>query len=344
MKTDFTQGYDTKVGNDEMTLSEIAKNLEISVTTVSRAISGKGRISEATREKVSLYLEQNHIEKKVKESGYAKKQTRNICITLPREDNYAELPYFQKVLLGLCDYFSVYEFNVIPVKTSLYHIGDLENIVSKHKIDGVVLTRVMGNDPAIGFLQSRGVPFIVIGSYEDANVCQVDVDQKNGCRDLTNILLRMGIKKIALFCADFTQNVTKNRYLGFCQAYEENGIRLKEEFVFENTADPSIAEKLTETMLKEDIECIACMDDNICINVVRALRKFGVEIPKDMKVVSFYNSILLDGFYPPISCVDFNIKEVSEVTGKLMLSLLEEKRSPKRILLGYNIILKDSTK
>lgn len=328
---------------ENVTLGEIAKELHVSITTVSRAISKKGRISEETKQKVMNYLNENQIQVNTSKAGYANKQTKNICITLPREEDYAQLPYFQKVLLSLYDYLLAYGYNIIPVKTSAFHISDLENIIRKHKVDGVILTRTVQKDPSIVYLMQEKVPFVVMGTYEDSHVYQVDVDQKNACRDLTNILIRMGIKKMAFFCANLKQTVTMDRYKGVLQAYQENELEFSDTHLYENTADPSITERIIESIAKEDYECIVCMDDNICVNAVHALRKNGIDIPSEMKVVSFYNSILLNGYYPPISCIDFNIPELAEVAGKLMLGILEQKKVPKRVLLGYNIVIKDST-
>ena len=62
-----------------------------------------------------------------------------------------------------------------------------------------------------------------------------------------------------------------------------------------------VADKVIEDMLKEQVECIVCMDDNICLNVLNKLRRENVSIPEDMKVASFYNSRLISKYYQPIT-------------------------------------------
>ncbi|MCI7791577.1 MAG: substrate-binding domain-containing protein, partial [Lachnospiraceae bacterium] len=105
-----------------------------------------------------------------------------------------------------------------------------------------------------------------------------------------------------------------------------------------------VADKVIEDMLKEQVECIVCMDDNICLNVLNKLRRENVSIPEDMKVASFYNSRLLSNYYPPITCLDFDIKELGMTAAKMLLDLLDGKRTSKRIQLGYQVMLKNSTK
>ena len=139
----------------------------------------------------------------------------------------------------------------------------------------------------IKYLQKEKVPFVVIGSYDDENVYQVDVEQKNACKELTSILIRMGMRKIALFCADMKHVVTQNRYHGFVKAFQENNLSVDTGLIFDEVGYQVVADKVIEDMLKEQVECIVCMDDNICLNVLNKLRRENVSIPEDMKVASF---------------------------------------------------------
>ena len=249
-----------------------------------------------------------------------------------------------ETISSIYDYFAVYDYQILYAKTKADDISALKKVVEQHKADGVILTRIFSNAQDIKYLKEKKVPFVAIGSYDDHSVYQVDVDQQAGCRDLTSVLLRMGIRDIALFCADMTHMVTKGRMKGFLQAYEENGLDFNPSMVFDHVENPFVVERITEDMLKRGAECIICMDDNICISVLNILRKNGVQVPKDIKIASFYNSQVLNAYYPPISCVDFNIKELGAVASKTLLDMLLGKEAVQKRTLGYNVILKESTK
>lgn len=326
-----------------VSIKKIAEDLGVSATTVSRALSGKGRIGQATIDRIQEYLEQKGVEPNVyaKEPEHA---THMICVTLPAEENAAELPYFQKILLSVYDFFIVYGYNVIVIKTTPTDISALEHVVNRHLADGVVLTRAIADGMDIRFLQEKNVPFVVTGSYDNRNVLQVDVDQLNGCCDLTMSLLRMGIRKMALFATERSHMVSRDRYRGFERAYEQLGLDVDRDLVFENVGHAAIAEHLTENMIKQGAECILCMDDNICMYVLNALRKIRADVPGDIKVASFFNSRMLNDYYPSISCVEFNVEELGTVACKVLLDRLNGDEALKRIVLGYNVILKDSTK
>ena len=330
--------------SEKTNIYEIAQELGISTTTVSRAISGKGRLSEATRQRVLEYIASRNLDPCVRKRKYTDKKTGNILVTIPAEKDYALLPYFMEILSSVYDYCVIRGFQVMMAKTGANDIDALKTIISKHKVDGVVLTRTITDALDIKFLKERGVPFVAIGSYDDKTVSQVDVDQMSGCRDLTSILLRMGIRKIALFCADRTHVVTKSRLKGFLQAYEDNDLDFDPQMIFDGAGEVFKAEQLTEEMLKKGVECILCMDDNIYINVLNTLRKNGVRVPQDIRIASFYNSQVLNEYYPPISCVDFDIKELGTMAARVLLEALDGEEKAGKITMGYNVILKESTK
>lgn len=325
-------------------IKKIAEDLGLSTTTVSRAISGNGRIGKQTVERVHAYMEENGLVPNVYTKSSADKRTNMICVVVPLEEDYAELPYFQKILLSIYDFFSLYGYQVMVIKTTWTDNSALEKVVNEKLVDGVVLTRTIASGEDIRFLQEKGMPFVVTGSYEDKSVLQVDVDQLNGSFDLTMSLLRIGVRDMALFMAERNQVVNISRYKGFEKAYDTFGLDIDRGMIYDNVGYASVAENLALKMVKEGVECILCMDDNICLYVLNALRKHGVEVPKDIKVASLYNSRLLDEYYPSISCVEFDIKKLGTTAGRVLLERLNGDMKPKKIILGYNVILKDSTK
>jgi DNA-binding LacI/PurR family transcriptional regulator len=98
-----------------------------------------------------------------------------------------------------------------------------------------------------------------------------------------------------------------------------------------------------EKVLASDVNCILCMDDNICMVILRILRKKGIPVPERIKVASLHNSNLLDEWYPPVSCVHFDVDELGKEASRILyVYLTENKRLPKSIL-GYELQMKAST-
>lgn len=327
----------------KLEIKQIAEALSISTTTVSRALSGKGRVSEATKARVQAYLKEQEALPAIHQRPYTARKTKNILVTVAGERNYGLLPYFSQVIIGAYDFFQPLGYQVMIAKTSEDDIEPLKKIIRQHKCDGVILSRTLDNALDIRFLQEKGVPFVTIGSYDDNTLYQIDVDQQGGCRTLTEKLLKQGVRNIALFCANRTHVVTQSRWQGFLQAYETFGIDFDQRFLFEETGYADVAERRTEQMLKEGVECIICMDDNICLNVLNALRKFAVRIPQDLLVASFYNSRVLEEYDPPISCVNLDTGELAKKASSVLYEILQGRTADRRTILGYEVLLKEST-
>lgn len=327
----------------EISVNELAGRLNLSPTTVSRALSGKGRISKDTRERVSKYISENNLIPRVHKGGWTDKKTGNICVTLPEEGDFANMPYFQHILMSIYDYFIVRGYNIIIAKTAADDCSVLSKLIKSHKIDGVILTRTVEEGPEIQILKEKGVPFVVVGSYADRDVYQVDVDNEGASYQMTSILLKMGMKRIALFCGNRTHIVTQSRMRGYIDAYHDMDFDYEKRLVVEHAGYAAVADKVIEDMLNYNVDCILCMDDNICQNVLNKLKRDEVKIPDKIKVATLYNSPILENNIPAISCVQFDINELGAKAGEVLYALLSDGKADKRTVLGFNLILKEST-
>lgn len=328
----------------EMNVAEVAKALEISSTTVSRALSGNGRVSEATKQMIEKYIADNNVKPNVRTARYTDKKTMNIAVCLPAEKDYAELPFFTKILMAIYDYFSVRGYNIMLLKLGRRDITPLKDVVRRHVVDGVVLTRVFEDGRDIPFLKEKGVPFVVTGSCDDPDVYQIDVDQRRACRELTSILFKMGIRKTALMSASFNQAVSQQRMNGYLDALRENDIPIERKFLIENATDVNVMENAVMDVLRNGLECIVFTDDGICISVLNYLRELGVRVPEDIRIASFYNSSILEKQSCLITSIDFDIYSWGKTVGVMLEKQLLGEPCEKKQTLGYRILLKESTK
>ena len=174
---------------NKVNLSKVAKEMGLSVSTVSRALSGNGRISEETRKKVAAYLKDKNLVPNTRERRYTDLKTRIVAVTIPEEEDFFFMPYFQTILFSIYDYFSIRGYQVIPIKTNAYNIINLEQAVRDHAMDGVIISRVLETHKEIELLQEERVPFVQIGRLEDVDIMQVDANIEGACFDLTNALI-----------------------------------------------------------------------------------------------------------------------------------------------------------
>ena len=139
--------------NKKITISDVAEALNVSKTTVSRAISGKGRISEDTRQRVLDYIEANDYKPNVIAKGLAQKKTFNIALVIPGDCNLVDMPFFQNSMQGICEEASENDYDVMLVTTVDDSVTNLERMIANNKVDGVILSRSMVKDRAAEFLK-----------------------------------------------------------------------------------------------------------------------------------------------------------------------------------------------
>lgn len=326
-----------------ITISDIANALEVSKTTVSRAISGKGRISEQTRQKVLAYIREQNYKPNIIAKGLAQSKTYNIGIALPGDYNDVELPFFQSCLMGICDVAYQMDYDILVTVVTENDISQLKRVIMNNKVDGYILTRTLVKDKVAEFLKKRGITFVTIGSLEDKEVIQVDHNHREACKELTSSLIEKGMKRIGLIGGNETHIVNQNRYLGFLDAFESHKVLVNEELIHMNAKLPSTMERMVEQLIEMKADCIICMDDSICLHVLNKLDKLHMQVPKDIKVASFYNSTLLKAYIPSITSLKFDAYEIGKTACKIILDCLEEKEVPAKTLLGYEVLDKEST-
>lgn len=330
--------------NKNITISDVAEALGVSKTTVSRAISGKGRIGEATRQKVLEYIDEHDYQPNVIAKSLAQSKTFNICVVMPGDYALVDLPFFQEAIMGIQEIAGINEYDILLCICQENDISGLRRIIQNRKVDGVVLLRTFVDDPQIEFLLERNVPFVAAGSSENKKVKQIDHDHENACRELTSIILMKGLRKVAILGGNEHIYANRKRISGVRYAYEQLGIELEESNIYMNLESRALIEKAVEDAVSSGADCLLCMDDSICSQALRKLRQEHVKVPGDIKVASFYNSSVLENNIPSITSLSFDAKELGMTACKNLLGLIEGEDVPTRTLLSYEVVLKESTK
>ncbi len=330
--------------NKKMTIDDIAQALGVSKTTVSRTISGKGRIGEETRKRILSYIEENNYNPNALAKGLAQSKTYNIAVAVPEDYNLVDLPFFQNSLLGILQVSEDADYDVLLAMVKPNDISQLVRIIDNHKVDGVILARTYQEDIAADYLLEQGVPFVVMGSSEKQEVYQVDNNHLEACRELTTILLKKGMKKLALIGGDEGHVVTNNRYSGYALAYADEGQNVDQDIVYLNATNPSYVKRIAEELLRKRMDGIICMDDNICASLMSYLNSQGILIPEEIKLASFYYSTLLENSIPSITSIKFSEKELGSAACRKLMNILQGKDVELRTLLNYEISIRESTK
>lgn len=327
----------------KLTIDDIARELNISKTTVSRAISGKGRIGQETRERVLRYIRENNYKPSAIAKGLAQSKTYNLAFVMPGDYSNAELPFFQKCMWGICTRASQMNYDVIIAMVEEGDLSQLIRLIEHHKIDGAILSRTMEKDETVSCLMANDIPFVTVGLFEDGRIVQIDNDHFGACKELVGILLHKGIHKIALIGGNARYIVNQKRLLGFREAHMQAGIPIDSDLIYMDVESEKRVENIVDEILLKKAECIICMDDFLCGYVLNKLNKNNIRIPEDIKVASFYNSSFLEHHQPAVTALKFDVQELGMACCNILMDCIDKKEIRQVTLLGYEVLMKEST-
>ncbi|MBQ0027256.1 MAG: LacI family DNA-binding transcriptional regulator [Lachnospiraceae bacterium] len=329
--------------NSKITIGDIAEALGISKTTVSRAISGKGRIGEETVKKVQDYIKEHDYHPNPMAKGLANSRTYNIAWVMPGDSNRTDLPFFQRCMIGITSVASESDYDVLMSLVYDDDISSLERVIKNSKVDGVILGRTLVDDPRIRLLNASTLPFVAIGSSSNDSVIQIDNDHVKACSELTSSIILKGIRKTGLIGGTAEHVVNRHRLEGYKKALEHNNIKFDSTNVFMDSESNTSVCRAVDECLKHSVECIICTDDRICEQVMDYLKLKRLAIPDDIKVASFYNSSVLDNYNPPITTLKYDPLELGKEACRVLLDKIDGIAVKHKTLMDYEVLMRGST-
>ncbi len=332
------------MSEEKITIDDVAKALGISKTTVSRAISGKGRVGSDTKSKVMEFIEKHNYRPNVMARALAQQRTFNIGVVWPDDYDAADLPFFQKCMIGMSEITSSYGYDIIVSLIAGDDISGLKRVIENHKVDGIILTRTLVKDAPARYLKECGIPYVVVGKSNDPDAISVDNDNFDACKELTSILIAKGLKKLALIGGSTNHIITQTRLSGFNAAFEEANLPIDQSLIYLEVENTSKIAGILKELQKKNIDGVVCMDDSIAGEVIAKCRDQHIRIPEDLKVASFYNSSLLESVVPSVTSLNFNDRNLGAEAAKALLSLIDGEPVQSKMLRNYELVLKESTK
>ena len=325
-----------------ITIDDIARDLGVSKTTISRAISGKGRISEATREKVKEYIKKCDYHPSASAKGLAESRTYNLALVLPKSFIQLDLPYIRQVMNAICEEAFNWGYNILMCLSTDLYPESLLRTLDNRKVDGVILSRTVENDALVDMLIERDMPFATIGSLPPSMsgkaTVEVDHDQVGGCRAFSKAILQESREKIALLGNDMRYIVNQSRLAGFSKAVEETNFPQENIFRYTDINDYRSCAAAVEELLQKGVRRFLAMDDEICANILRTLERSAWVTPLDVKICSLSDDEDLSNYRYPVSVVRFDAAELGQIACRELLRCLRGETYDPKPILGYRII------
>ncbi len=329
-------------GGRGITFDEIARELKVSKSTVSRALSGKGRIGEATRMRIQAYAQEQGEWQEEKQAAEPSK-TQNIVVVIPTDAYTTNVPFFQECLLGVSEVAAMLKYNILITIGTPSDISGIQALVEKKEMDGIILLRNMEDDRLLKYLAEIHFPTGLAGTCNYDEVIQVDIDNRAASESLVSLLIGQRYRRFAMVVGDASHHVNRSRCQGCYDALDKHGLPKEQQMFYPNFVNMELIDSIISDMFAGKVECIVCGDDVICTRIMSRLQAEGYRIPRDISIASLYNSTNLDCFSPAVTALNVSQRQVGNMVGRQLINRMRGEAYNTKTNLGYEILLRKST-
>ena len=331
--------------DNKVTLAKIAQDLGYSMSTISRAISGKGRVSPETKKKILKYCEVSGYRGACLSHSGQSFRTYNLAAVLPADQELPEIPFFHNCIMGMDSAARKLGYNILLVSLGSHDISPREHVLMQQKVDGVLLLRTLVKDYTVEYLLSRHIPFLTVGQSNYATVQYVDCDIIRACKEMMAYLTEQKMmRRIALIGGDANHTITQKRMTGFREGLLLHNRKILDNMIYLNCSTKEKVYQAVEELVEKCAECIVCMDDKICRQVLMKLQNMHINVPKDMEVASFYNSAFLKEYASIITTLEFDERALGMLACEKLISRMERGGCNSKVFTKYTLLRRASTK
>lgn len=311
------------------TLKQIAKELNVSVSTVSKALNDSPEISEQTKIKIKEYAKLKNYKPNVIGLNLKNRKTKTIGVIIPNILN----SFFAKVFSGIEKVADKKGYNVITCisnESLEKEIHTLE-MLSNGTIDGFILSvsqeaQKLQDYSHFSAIINDGTPIVMFDRIADEVECdKVVVDDFDSALNSTQHLINLGCKNIALISSVDNLSVGKLRADGYLKALKDNNIPVNEKIILRTDSEDDMKSKI-DAIFDNKIDAIFALDENDSVAALRVSLKKGYRVPEDISIIGFADGILASRrLSPSLTTVSQHGIEIGEVAAKRLIARLEEK-------------------
>ncbi|MDR1532527.1 MAG: LacI family transcriptional regulator [Clostridiales bacterium] len=321
-----------------MAINDIAKKLGLSKSTVSRAISGNGRVSQKTRELVLNYIAKTGYTPNAAAQNLATTKTQNIAFSMPLMQESSTAGYFFECLYGVAAVAAENSYDVIVVRDRAEQVS---RIVNSRKADGLVLSSTIIGDCALEALARAEFPIVLTGSTGVPGIIQITYDARAAFRNLTLRLIDLWQGTIALLLTPRNFQVNKTRAEGFTDAFTIRN-NLSPIIHWDLNDENAVCQTFKE-LYGQGVRNFICGDDALCATLLHLLEgggRFGCLVPsrqEGINIAAFHSSHFLKTFHPEIPVVEMDPAKLGSFACKILIRKLKGQDVPATVLLDYEI-------
>ncbi len=314
---------------EKATLKQIAKSLNVSVSTVSKALNDSPEISEPTKIKIKEFAKLKNYKPNITALNLKKRSTKTIGVIIPNILN----SFFAKVFSGIekiADQNGYHLITCISNESLDKEINALQ-MLSNGTIDGFILsiseeTQKQNQFKHFTEIINDGTPIVMFDRVSDeVNCSKVIVDDFDSATNATQHLIQIGCKKIALFSTIDNLSVGKLRTKGYRNALQSNQIIEDENLIILTDSTDQFDQKAAQLFAKNQIDGIFALDEHSATMAIKLGLKNGYKIPENLSIIGFADGVWSRRLTPSLTTISQHGPEIGETAAQLLIQQLESK-------------------
>lgn len=322
------------------TIKDVAKRLNVSISSVSRAFNNTYDIKKETRERILKAAEEmgyypNPIAKKL-----TQKQTFNIGVVVPEFIN----EYYSEVIRGIQDILISMGYQVLIMQSDNQPERELENVKTlvQNMMDGIIICPSVKSKNMDYYLDeiNKGYPIVFLNRIEqNLPAKKVLFNNTKWSFFATEHLIYQGYKKIYHLSGSNDLGITKDRTQGFIQAMKKHHFSKDDYKVIETgILSEEAMEKIQKLVDTNDLpEAFMCVNDLVALSTISVLKQNRIEVPKDIGVMGFTETKIAGLVSPKLSSVKQPTYEMGKSAAEMLMKLINNET-----ILSDTIILNGS--
>lgn len=331
-----------------VTLKKLAKELGVSISTVSRALSDHPDISDETKKRVKEIAKRVHYVPNLFAKGFRAHKSFIIGVIVPDISHF----FTSTLIKGIMQEAELNGYKVIVSESRNNENNQVEMLQTMNQfgVDGVLLSlarKTKNLDEILQTLQTR--PLVLVDKVSTKVPCtQIVIDEEDAAFRIVEHLIQTGKKRIAIIKETEKSFNSEMRYLGYLRALRTYKIEIDESIIL-SSEDISLQQgKRLGTLLlsmKNKPDAIFAITDTAAIGIIKALKNNNILIPEEIAVAGFSNNPSSTIIEPKLTTIDQPGNKIGKVAVKYLLEEIKSstKKSIKTIEIKTNLIVRDST-
>ena len=316
------------MGKKRVTIKDLAQELNVSTSTVSRALQDHPALKLETRERVKTLAKKWNYQPNTLALDLLRQSSKIIAVIVPEITSH----FFSSTIIGIQDVMVSTEFNIMVFISNESYEEEARIIekLSKIQLAGVLVapSSETKNFDHFRSLQGNGIPLVIFDrDCEGLEAHKVLVDDYRGAFEAVDYLIKTGCKRIAHITVFSHLSTNSNRLRGYIDGLKKNGLPVIKEMIIQtegfNHEDGIVP---VETLLKSNNvpDAIFAVNDRLAVSAMRTAKKLDFKIPDDISIIGFDDEPHSSYFTPPLSSVWQPVYSMGMLSVRILLQEIKE--------------------